>query len=110
MGLLCLRLGAGVALFHDGITGWVGSPQQQYLLRLAIDAAAGLLLFAGLWTPLAGGVTAIMGLWATFFGPGDPWGEVQLAILGAGLGLLGPGAWSVDAHLFGRKRIRIPDR
>jgi putative oxidoreductase len=30
--------------------------------------------------------------------------------LGAALAMLGPGAWSVDARLFGRKRIRIPLR
>jgi uncharacterized membrane protein YphA (DoxX/SURF4 family) len=110
MGLLCLRLGAGIAIFHEGIAGWPESPHQQYLLRLLIEAAAGLLLIAGLWTPIAGGITAIVGLWGTFCGPGDPWSQVQLAILGAGLAMLGPGTWSVDAHLFGRKRIRIPDR
>jgi hypothetical protein len=35
---------------------------------------------------------------------------VLLAALGAGLALLGPGAWSVDAHLFGWKRVELPDK
>jgi putative oxidoreductase len=108
MGLLCLRLGAAIALFHDGVTGFVESPHP--FLRLLIDAAAALLLAAGLWTPIAGGVTAIIGLWAAFSLFGDPWSHILLAILGAGLAMLGPGVWSVDARLFGRKRIRIPDR
>jgi hypothetical protein len=30
--------------------------------------------------------------------------------LGVTLAMLGPGAWSVDARLFGRKRIQIPQR
>jgi putative oxidoreductase len=30
--------------------------------------------------------------------------------MGAALAMLGPGAWSVDARLFGRKRIHIPQR
>jgi hypothetical protein len=81
-----------------------------HFLRLLIDAAAGLFLSAGLGTPIAGGVAMIRGLWGVFWGSGDPWSHLQLAILGAGLAMLGPGAWSVDAHLFGRKRIRIPDR
>jgi hypothetical protein len=36
--------------------------------------------------------------------------HILLAALGAGLAMIGPGAWSVDARLFGRKRIRIPQR
>ena len=110
MGILCLRLGAGIALFHDGVVGTVESPYQQHFLRLLIEAAAGLFLCAGLCTPVAGEATAIIGLWGAFSRPGDPWSQILLAILGAGLAMLGPGAWSVDARLFGRKRINIPDR
>ena len=108
MGLLCLRLGTAIALFHDGFNAFVGSPH--YLLRLLIDAAAGLFLSAGFGTPIAGGVAVMLGLWGAFWRSGDPWSHILLAILGAGLAMLGPGAWSVDARLFGRKRIRIPDR
>jgi putative oxidoreductase len=108
MGLLCLRLGTAIALFRDAVVGWAESPH--HILRLLIDAAAGLLLSAGLWTPIAGGIAAIVGLWGAFGISGDPWSNILLAILGAGLAMLGPGAWSVDARLFGRKRIRIPDR
>jgi putative oxidoreductase len=108
MGLLCLRLGTAIALFHDGVDGLAESPH--HYPRLLIDAAAGLFLSAGLWTPIAGAVAAIVGFWGAFWRSGDPWSHVLLAILGAGLAMLGPGAWSVDAHLFGRKRIRIPDR
>jgi putative oxidoreductase len=110
MGLLCLRLGAGIALFHDGVVGSVESPHQQHFLGPLIEAAAGLFLCAGLWTPVAGGATAIIGLCGVFSRSGNPWGQLQLAILGAGLAMLGPGAWSVDARLFGRKRINLPDR
>jgi putative oxidoreductase len=108
VGLLCLRLGTAIALFHDGVAGLAESPH--YFLRLLIDVAAGLFLSAGLWTPIACGVAAIVGLWGAFWRSGDPWSHMLLAILGAGLAMLGPGAWSVDARLFGRKRIRIPDR
>jgi putative oxidoreductase len=110
MGLLCLHLGAGIALFHDGVVGSIESPHQQHFLELLMEAAAGLFLCAGLWTPIAGGVTAIIGLWGAFARPADPWSQLQLAILGAGLSMLGPGAWSVDVRLFGRKRIHFPDR
>jgi uncharacterized membrane protein YphA (DoxX/SURF4 family) len=33
--------------------------------------------------------------------------HILLAILSISLVLLGPGAWSIDAHIFGRKRIDI---
>jgi uncharacterized membrane protein YphA (DoxX/SURF4 family) len=109
MGLICLRAGAAIALFHDGVIGSMESPDQQHFLGLVIDAAAGLFLCAGLWTPIAGVATTIIGLGGVF-SRSDPWSQLQLAILGTGLAMLGPGAWSVDARLFGRKRINLSDR
>ncbi len=35
---------------------------------------------------------------------------VLLATIGAAQALVGPGAWSIDARLFGWKRIDIRDR
>jgi len=46
----------------------------------------------------------------TFSHSGDPWTHILLGALGAALAMLGPGAWSVDARLFGRKRIHLPQR
>jgi uncharacterized membrane protein YphA (DoxX/SURF4 family) len=71
---------------------------------------AAILLLTGLSTPVAGTLVAIIELWATFSLPGDPWTHILLGALGAALALLGPGAWSVDARLFGWKRIAIRDR
>ncbi len=110
MGLLCLRLGAGIVLFHDGVVRSVESPDEQHFIRLLIESAAGLFLCAGLWTPIAAGAAAIIGLWGAFWRSGDPRSQILLAILGGALAMLGPGAWSVDARLFGRKRINIPGR
>ncbi len=33
----------------------------------------------------------------------------MLGVLGAVLAMVGPGAWSIDARLFGRKRIDMPE-
>jgi hypothetical protein len=50
-------------------------------------------------------------LWTAFLShPPDPWTYVLLGTLGLALALLGPGAWSVDARLFGWKRIHIRGR
>ncbi|HVP00282.1 MAG TPA: hypothetical protein VMT15_19560 [Bryobacteraceae bacterium] len=74
-------------------------------LRAVMEGPAGLLLCAGLWTPIAGAALSVLALWSALSGGGDPWGQILLAAVGAGLAMLGPGAWSVDARLFGRKRL-----
>jgi hypothetical protein len=69
-----------------------------------------MLLLAGLWTPIAGVLVALLALWQAFSHPGNPRSCIMLGTLGAALALLGPGGWSVDARLFGWKRIDIRDR
>jgi len=53
---------------------------------------------------------AIIEIWSAFSHPHDPWSYILLGTLCAALAMLGPGAWSVDARLFGWKRIDIRDR
>ena len=72
--------------------------------------AAGILLLAGLWTPISGVLLAILETWSAFAHPHDPWSYILLGTLGAALAMLGPGAWSVDARIFGWKRIDPADR
>jgi uncharacterized membrane protein YphA (DoxX/SURF4 family) len=53
---------------------------------------------------------AILGLWNSISQSGDLSANIFLATIGAALAMLGPGAWSVDAKLFGWKRIDVGDR
>jgi putative oxidoreductase len=101
-GLLCLRLTAAISIYHFVGTGLAS---HQSLLRVVTEGAAGLLLCAGLWTPIAGSALTILALWSAFYGAADPWAQVLLASVGAALAMLGPGTWSIDARLFGRKRL-----
>ena len=101
-GLLFLRLTAAISITHCLSTG---SASDESLFRTVTEGAAGLLLSAGLWTPIAGAVLTILALWSAFAGGGDPWAQIQLASVGVALAMLGPGAWSIDARLFGRKRL-----
>jgi putative oxidoreductase len=87
----------------------MAAPPALINLQLAAASAAGLLL-VGLWTPVAGVLMAVAELCLTFWHPVDPWRHILLGALGVALAMLGPGAWSVDARLFGRKRIHIPQR
>ena len=68
-------------------------------------AVAGALLVAGLWTPITGAVIAIVEAWIAFSHSANPWMPLMLTILGASLAMIGPGAWSIDALLFGRKQL-----
>ena len=70
-----------------------------------IGAGAGILLLAGLWNPVGGLVVTMVELWIVLSRVGDPLIALMLAILGASSAMIGPGAWNVNARLFGRKHI-----
>jgi putative oxidoreductase len=109
-GLLFLRAVAAIPPVQHGIAGLLTAPPPALInLQLAAGVAA-VLLLVGLWTPVAGVLMAVAELCLTFSHPIDPWRHILLGALGAALAMLGPGAWSVDARLFGRKRIQIPQR
>ena len=109
-GLLIMRLVAGTVLIFRAVAGLSGALAIAPAPLLVVQIGFGLLLLAGLWTPVAGTLVAVVALWRLFSRHGEPWIEVLLATLGVALALLGPGAWSVDARLFGWKRIDVPDR
>jgi uncharacterized membrane protein YphA (DoxX/SURF4 family) len=92
------------------IAGLLAAPLPALAIPQVVAAGAAMLLLLGLWTPIAGVLMAVAELCLAFSHPTDPWMHILLGTLGAALAMLGPGAWSVDARLFGRKRIRIPLR
>jgi putative oxidoreductase len=107
-GLLLMRLVAGAALIAQGIKILWGEPHiEAFILNLAATGA-GLLLLVGLWTPFGGAIVAFIELWQALSQPVDLWTRILLGTLGTALAMIGPGAWSVDARLFGWKRIDIP--
>jgi uncharacterized membrane protein YphA (DoxX/SURF4 family) len=75
---------------------------------------AGLMMIVGFCTPIAGGLAAAIGLAATL--SWQPLAALELDSKLAGsefvalacvLAALGPGAYSLDAHLFGRREVSI---
>ena len=72
-------------------------------------AAAGLLLLGGLWTPVVGVLAAMAEAWIAFMQPGAQPFAMILAGIAISLAMIGPGAWSIDAQLYGRKQIVPPE-
>ena len=99
----------GFALIHYGIVDLREEHQFASMAPQVVAAGAGVLLLFGLWTPVTGALVAIAEVWIAFSRSGDPWIPIILATLGATLAMIGPGAWSIDSRLFGRKHIDIPN-
>ena len=106
---MLLRVAAALPLLIGGSSAFWGMTHGGFYARL-IAIGVGSLLLAGLWTPIAGALQAVIELWIVFPSGDAAVVHLLLAALGVSLVMLGPGAWSVDARLFGRKRIDIRPR
>lgn len=103
--LLVQRLITGAALSFSAVALLGKNSPVMSTAPQLIGAAAGIFLALGLWTPIMGTLVAIAELWIAFARPDTPWIPILLATFGATLAMIGPGAWSLDARLFGRKHI-----
>lgn len=90
---------AGAADMAGDLAGPAGLP-----IRCLVGGVAVLILI-GLWTPLAAVAAAAIQIILVTVGHRVDLALVVFAALGLALLMLGPGAWSFDARLFGRKRI-----
>ena len=74
------------------------------LVALLVASAACLVL--GLVTPVAAVLIGVTSLVVGFSTAGDS--VLDIAVLSVVIALLGPGAFSIDARMFGRREILIP--
>lgn len=108
MGLLLQRLLTSILLVHLCIVEFTGTSPAGSAIPQIIAVSAGILLLVGLWTPIVGTLICVIELWLALNHSSDPWFPLIIATLGATAAMIGPGAWSIDAQLFGRKHIE-PD-
>jgi hypothetical protein len=102
-----MRAAAGCALLLHGVAPLAGGAAPVSVALHLPCAAIGALLLVGLWTPLVGTLAAVGAVLHGLFEPADAGFYALLAALAAALALLGPGAWSIDARLFGWRRVEI---
>ena len=107
-----LRLCLGVTLICLSAIGLWGKPLEALtLLRDGLAAAGAVFLIAGLWTPVMATVVALDQIWMalSIYPLHDQmfWIHLCLTVVALSVAMLGPGAWSIDARLFGRRRFDI---
>jgi putative oxidoreductase len=107
LALLLLRLAAGILLIHDGAIALQLGPDLQTIVLRSLALGAGTLLLLGLWTPVAGVLVTLVEVYVLFLGTAHVRSSILLGTVGAALAALGPGSTSIDARLFGRRRLDI---
>ena len=110
LGLLLLRMAVGVSLAVHGGACLAGEEQGRWALVAGLlEILVGAALLIGFLTPLA--ALASLGLTLPPLTPNAFGGipaTIFLTVMAAAVLLLGPGAFSLDARLFGRREIVIP--
>ncbi len=107
-GLLVLRVACSIYLLYEAIP----LPLEATVTRVTtawLAVGAAFLLIIGYLTPVAGSVAALLELWQAHAYPQSLWPAVLSAAIAGSLTLLGPGARSIDARRYGRKRISLED-
>jgi putative oxidoreductase len=106
-GLLLLRLAQAVSSVLDVRSYPGGLEERLALVTFCVQLLMSGLLAMGLWTPIAGLMLALVEcirVMATGIIDGR---STMLAVIAISLAMLGPGAWSIDARLFGKRRIDL---
>jgi uncharacterized membrane protein YphA (DoxX/SURF4 family) len=115
-GLVLLRVACGVLLTVQGaayLLNWSSQPSAAWVVAL-LTVSSGVLLLLGCLTRLAALVAFVAcGVYAwlpasslDFFAAKLP--SILVGVIAVAVICLGPGAFSVDAHLFGRREVVIP--
>ncbi len=115
--MLLLRALVGCSLIAQGLA-YVLTPHPSLAAccMAAVTFAAGAFMLAGLMTPFVAVFVALCGIGIALSLiplPGEALFNSHLAlinliVLSVAIALLGPGAFSLDARMFGRREITIP--
>jgi uncharacterized membrane protein YphA (DoxX/SURF4 family) len=106
LALLLVRVSlAWILLFH----GLCHGGEEMYYLPAIVSGCAAVLLVLGLFTPFMALLSAASGLIGLFVCKGyDTMNGCFIISVIVALAMLGPGAYSVDARLYGRRQLIVP--
>jgi uncharacterized membrane protein YphA (DoxX/SURF4 family) len=113
-----MRLAVALSAIVQGISTLIESPAQMLSWAIgSLEILVGTALLIGFLTPIAGASASLGSLaigisWFRTSGdnPHDKTvAALFLLVLSIAITLLGPGAFSLDARLFGRREIIIPE-
>lgn len=107
LGLLLQRVVVAIMLMHFCVIHLIESSFSVSAIPYIAGTFAALLFFVGLWTPLVGTLIAAAEVWIALIHSGDPRVALLLATIGGTAAMLGPGAFSVDARLYGRRHLDV---
>ena len=107
VGLLLQRVLVAIMLVRFCVIHLTDSPFSVSMIPHIIGACAAMLFLVGLWTPFVGTLIAVIELWIAGTHVSDPWISIMVATIGATSAMLGPGAFSIDAVLFGRRHLDV---
>ena len=110
IGLILMRLVVGVVLVEGAYFTMASNSPVTLSIVSVLLAIAGILLMVGLYTPIVGTLVALTEVCGILTSPAQKLVFILVATFGAALAMLGPGLWSVDARLFGWKRIEPTPR
>jgi uncharacterized membrane protein YphA (DoxX/SURF4 family) len=105
-----MRLVVGVVLVEGAYFTMASNSPVTLSIVSVLLAIAGILLMVGLYTPIVGTLVALTEVCGILTSPAQKLVFILVATFGAALAMLGPGLWSVDARLFGWKRIEPTPR
>ena len=103
--LLLLRFAVSAFLIRHALA--MGPPLDLSRWQSGTSAIASLFVLVGLWTPFSAALTAVIEFWIAATTADYRSAHLFAAAVSCGLVGLGPGAWSIDARLFGRRRISV---
>lgn len=110
LGLLLLRLAIGSALIYHAVVALARHVTLAPAALHSVLILVGTCLLLGVWTPFAGMLAALLTAIQIVSYPASGAPRIWITVIAVALTLLGPGAWSVDARLYGWKDIKILDR